>query len=53
MLVTLPLIPNNASPADTMFERLVCCVRGRNTTDSDDHLLLGTWILRCPLSHSW
>lgn len=39
--VTLPFMPSAASPADTMFQRLLCCVCGQDTADSDDYVLLG------------
>ncbi|WP_439673421.1 hypothetical protein [Embleya sp. MST-111070] len=34
-------MPDNASPVQTMSERLLCCVCGRNTSDSEDYVLLG------------
>ncbi|MFE9428388.1 hypothetical protein ACFYNO_36175 [Kitasatospora sp. NPDC006697] len=34
-------MPNNASPAETMFERLLCCICGQDTADSEDYVLLG------------
>lgn len=40
-LVTLPFMPNTVSPADTMFERLLCCICGQSTADSGDYVLLG------------
>ncbi|MGR6998623.1 hypothetical protein ACU686_11875 [Yinghuangia aomiensis] len=33
-------MPDDVSPADTMFERLVCCVCGQDTADSDDYYVL-------------
>ncbi|MEY9873289.1 hypothetical protein ABH931_002771 [Streptacidiphilus sp. MAP12-33] len=34
-------MPNVASPADMMSERLLCCICGQSTADSDDYVLLG------------
>ncbi|MFE3166039.1 hypothetical protein [Streptomyces sp. NPDC059224] len=34
-------MPSATSPADTMFQRLLCCVCGRSTDDADDYVLLG------------
>ena len=41
MLVTLPLMPNATSPANTMLHRLLCCICGQSTADADDYVLLG------------
>lgn len=41
MLMNLPLMPSAASPADTRFQRLLCCIRGQSTGDADDCVLLG------------
>ena len=32
---------SGTSPANTMPQRLSCCVCGQSTTDADDYLLLG------------
>lgn len=41
MLTILPLMPSATSPADTMFQRLLCCICGQSTDDADDYVLLG------------
>ncbi|WP_282206760.1 hypothetical protein [Kitasatospora fiedleri] len=32
---------NETSPAQTMIQRLLCCVCGQSTDDSGDYVLLG------------
>ncbi|WP_126641051.1 hypothetical protein [Embleya hyalina] len=34
-------MPDIASPAEIMSERLLCCICGRSTSDSEDYVLLG------------
>lgn len=41
MLTTLPLMPSATSPANTMLQRLSCCICGQSTEDADDYVLLG------------
>ncbi|MFE4968951.1 transposase [Streptomyces sp. NPDC056660] len=41
-VMTLPLMPSATSPADTMFQRLLCCVCGQSTADADDYVSSGS-----------
>ncbi|WP_150136037.1 hypothetical protein [Streptomyces hyaluromycini] len=34
-------MPSATSPADTMVQRLLCCICGQSTADADDYVLLG------------
>jgi hypothetical protein len=34
-------MPNATSPANIMFERLLCCICGQSTAYADDYVLLG------------
>lgn len=34
-------MPSDTSPADTMSQRISCCICGQSTADADDYVLLG------------